>query len=165
MGNFWGFLSFFLPVLLRWVFRESFPHFWLGCKHVLSRSNLMCFPHSLRLWLGWLERPFRFWQCFAIYENDAQSFLSTSEGWPCGHWGLFSGATGVDEKSPLSAAARVLLARHASHSCSLASVVSHWLWWQKWWHTPYASHCNYWKYFASVIKIVHRFSLNQRNKS
>ena len=55
--------------------------------------------------MGWLERPFRFWQRFAIYENDAQSFLSTSEGWPCGHWELVSGATGLDEKVAPSAVA------------------------------------------------------------
>ena len=65
----------------------------------------MCFPHSLRLWLGWLERPFRFWQCFAIYKKDARSFLSTSEGRPCGHWELVSGATGLDEKVAPSAVA------------------------------------------------------------
>ena len=65
-------------------------------------DNVSCyFPHSLRLWLGWLERPFRFWQRFAIYEKDARSFLSTSEGRPCGHWVLLSGATGLDEKLPL----------------------------------------------------------------
>jgi hypothetical protein len=60
-----------------------------------------CFPHSLRFWLGWLERPFSFWHVYAANEKDARSFLSTSEGWPCGHWELVSGAAGLDEKSPL----------------------------------------------------------------
>ena len=91
-------LSVFLPVS---------PFFLIGVI-VVSVSHFRAFlfrvswlPHSLRLWLGWLERPFHFWQCFAIYERDARSFLSTSEGWPCGHWELFSGVTGLDEKLPL----------------------------------------------------------------
>ena len=47
------------------------------------------------------KRPFRLWQGFAINKKDAWSFLSTSEGRPCGYWELSSGATGVDEKLPL----------------------------------------------------------------
>ena len=82
-------------------------------------------PYSLRLgWVGY-ERPFHLRQGSAMDERDARSFLSTSEGRPCGHWELFSGATGVGEKLPLSAAARVLLARHTSHSCSFPDVFSH----------------------------------------
>lgn len=92
-----------------------------------SRSPAQCFlsPYSLRLgWVG-CKRPFRFWQCFAINEKDAWSFPATSEGWPCGHWGLLSGVTGVGEKSLPLSVARVLLARHASHSCLLPDVFSH----------------------------------------
>ena len=42
--------------------------------------------------------PFVFGKASPNNEKDAWSFLSTSEGWPCGHWELSSGATGVDEK-------------------------------------------------------------------
>ena len=54
---------------------------------------------------GWYERPFRFWQCFATNEKDAQSFLPKSGVWLCGHWELVSGATGLDEKVAPSAVA------------------------------------------------------------
>ena len=45
--------------------------------------------------------PFVFGKASPNNEKDAWSFLTTSEGWPCGHWEFSSGATGVDEKSPL----------------------------------------------------------------
>lgn len=96
-------LSFSISSLLLVVVVISVSHI----HSFLLRVSWM--PHSLRLWLGWLQTSLSFWQGFAINENDAWSFLSTSEGRPCGHWGLFSSATGIDEKSPL----------RLPHGCSL----------------------------------------------
>ena len=122
-----------------------------------------CFPHSLRLWLGWLERPFRFWHGYAAYEKDARSFLSTSEGWPCGHWELVSGATGVDEMSFVICRMGAPCTTQHSHmfihqQFSLPVVMT------KMMTCNRSIHCNYLKFYSVVIKIVRQFFLTQRNR-
>ena len=62
-----------------------------------------------------------------------------------------------------SAVVWALLARHASHSYSFSSVFSHWLWWQKWWHTNYLFWRKYCKYFqiffiTTLDRLIQNFS-------
>ena len=73
--------------------------------------------------------PFVFGKASPNNEKDAWSFLSTSEGWPCGHWELSSGATGVDEKSPLR-----LSHGRSLHDTLLTHVHSWRICRQIWWH-------------------------------